>query len=90
MDAISYAGDKFGRTTGDTVRQLRHSTFAEFKNAAAIGSNETIFKNGINFFDYIDEIKTSSASERTKILSMFKARGITKLPDGRSIESIVK
>jgi hypothetical protein len=89
MDAVSYDGDKYGRCTGDTVREHRHSTVDGWKRCARNSSNETIFKYSVTLLDNIEFIRTSSARERESVLRAFTSRGITRLPDGRRIESVV-
>jgi len=89
MDAISYDGDKYGRCTDDTVREQRHSTVDGWKQCARQGSNETIFKYSVTLLDNIEFIQTASAQERDRVLRAFTSRGITRLPDGRRIESVV-
>ena len=89
MDAISYDGDKYGRCTDDTVREQRHSTVDGWKHCARQGSNETIFKYSVTLLDNIEFIQTASAQERDRVLRAFTSRGITLLPDGRRIESMV-
>ena len=89
MDAVSYDGDKYGRCTGDTVREHRHSTVDGWKRCARNSSNETIFKYSVTLLDNIEFIQTSSARERESVLRAFTSRGITRLPDGRRIESVV-
>ena len=39
--------------------------------------------------DEIEVIKTSNATQRAKIIEMFKKKGFSKLPDGRRIEEVV-
>jgi hypothetical protein len=91
MDAISYDGDKFGRVTGNTVRNNRLSRIEDWKAIAKRrGSDETIFKNNVTLLDNIDLIVTSSESERKAAIQAFKKHGITSLPDGRQITSIVQ
>ena len=82
--------DKYGRVTGNTVRENRFSKIAEWKVVAKQKNNETIFKNNVTLLDNIDMIVAASESEREMVIQAFKKYGITKLPDGRSITSIVK
>jgi len=91
MDAITYDGDKFGRVTGNTVRNNRLSKIDDWKSIAKRrGSDETIFKNNVTLLDNIDMIVTSSESERRAVIQAFKKHGISKLPDGRPVSSIVQ
>jgi hypothetical protein len=91
MDAITYDSDKFGRVTGNTVRTNRISDIDGWKKIIRRdGSDETIFKNNVTLLDNIDLIVTSSQSKREAILKAFKKNGITHLPDGRPVSSIVQ
>ena len=47
MDAISYNGDKYGRTTGDHVQEHRKTTLNQLKSIAKNSINETIFKDSL-------------------------------------------
>lgn len=88
LDAISYHGDEFGRTTGDFVQQNRLSTVSEFKAAARNSGNETILKDGMSLFDNLDRIVVAR-DERQKVIDVFKRHGYATLPDGRRIEDII-
>jgi len=91
MDAITYDCDKFGRVTGNTVRDHRLSKIDDWKTIARHrGSDETIFKNNVTLLDNIDIIVTSSESDRKAVIQAFKKHGITSLPDGRQVSSIVQ
>jgi len=90
MDAITYDHDKYGRCTGDEVRRNRKSFIKDWKKIVGRrSSDETIFKYTVTLLDNIDCIVAGSASERRAIIQAFKKRGISRLPDGRKIESIV-
>ena len=91
MDAITYNSDKFGRVTGNTVRNNRLSQIDDWKAIAQRGgSDETIFKNNVTLLDNLDMIITSNESKRAAVIKAFKKNGITKLPDGRPVSSIVQ
>ena len=90
LDAISYDSDKYGRTTGDVPRQRAWNYQGWKRIAQAHRSDETIFKHAVNLLEGIDHIKTGSAAERKRILAIFRKHGITRLPDGRKVEEIVK
>ena len=90
MDAVTYDTDKYGRVTGTTVRRCRASKIDEWKAIARKYDNETIFKNNVTLLDNIDMIVVGSQSERKAIIQVFKKNGITKLPDGRLVSSIVE
>ncbi len=91
MDAITYNSDKFGRVTGNTVRNNRLSKIEDWKTIAKRrSSDETIFKNNVTLLDNIDMIVTSSENERRAVIQAFKKHGITRLPDGSPVSSIVQ
>lgn len=90
LDSISYDGDKYGRTTGTTVRDNRKTGIEQWKQAAGHSSNETIFKNSLSMFDGLDQIKAGSAANRDEIINVFKKHGYTKFPDGRALTDVIK
>lgn len=90
LDAISYDGDKFGRVTDDFVLKNRKTGVDEWRSAARSGANETIFKNSLSLFDYLDQINTGSASERARVLQIFRDNGYQQFPDGRELEEVIK
>ncbi|MEK9754477.1 MAG: hypothetical protein VW338_14885 [Rhodospirillaceae bacterium] len=93
LDALSYRGDWLGgahKIDSVGARTGNGTTPKEWKQFARAGSNETLFKNGINLLDELEEIRAGSAAEREKILAVFKKHKITHLNDGRKVEDIVK
>jgi len=84
QDMVSYGSDSFGRISKIGNRAIH--TPAWKANAAKRG-NEAIFKEGFGLDD-IDYIKVRPA-EVKGVIKTFHDRGITTLPDGRSIEDIV-
>jgi len=90
LDTISYQYDSFGNVQGSNVRNMRLSaSFQDMRNAAGGSANETIFKNGLNFLDDIDHIRTADANERGRVIALFRKHGIETLRDGRRVEDIV-
>lgn len=90
QDAISYDGDRFGAVNSIGDRKV---TPAEWKaHCIATGNHgpETILKNGLSFIDEIEAVNVSSATERTQVLAIFKKHGLSRLPDGRAIEDVVR
>lgn len=90
LDAISYNGDNYGRVTGDHVIQNRMAGVEEWKNAAKMSSNETIFKNSLSIFDQLESIVTSSPAERQRVIQAFRDQGYEAFPDGRALEEVIK
>lgn len=89
-DAISYNSDKYGRVVGNFVRENRVSDIASWKQMPYFGSNETIFKGAVPLLEHLDVIGVDSAARKARIVGLFKQHGITKLPDGRKVEDVVR
>ncbi|MFQ5486136.1 MAG: hypothetical protein ACE5DO_12500, partial [Desulfobacterales bacterium] len=90
LDAITYDGDKFGKVTGNTVRNNRYHNTNMYKTIARSGrSDETIFKNTVTLLDNIERINVNGRSNKDKLLAVFHKHGIKKLPDGRRIEDVI-
>lgn len=90
MDAITYEGDMFGRTTDGAVETYRRGqTVDSFRQVARGGSNETIFKGGMSIFDDVDRVVLSSAAEVKDAIAWLKGRGYKAWPDGRKLEEVV-
>ena len=91
MDAITYDSDKYGRVTGNHVRQHRKVGFSEYKSIAnRKSSDETIFKNEVTLLDNLQYVTVSSETAKKKVLNVFKKHGVTRLPDGRQVKDIVR
>jgi len=90
MDAITYENDKYGRVTGNHVRQYRKTSIQDFKRIEARrSSDETIFKNEVTLFDNIQVVSVRNETERKRVLEVFRKHGVTRLPDGRRVQDIV-
>lgn len=90
MDAITYEGDMFGRTTGTTVEDYRRGQdMASFKSVAASSSNETIFKSGMSIFDHRAVIVLSSKAEVDAAIAWMKSKGYKAWPDGRPLAEVI-
>jgi hypothetical protein len=90
MDAVSYPGDKFGRTVGKHVEQYRKVNPTEWKAASRNIRNETVFKDGLHLLHDVEVIYSIDKDHRTRIVSAFKAAGYSVFPDGRKVEDVVK
>ncbi len=88
LDSISYNHDAYGRTQGDFVLDNRRSGVSGWKSAA-VGGNETIFKDGLSIFDDLEAIVANNNPERDGIIASFKRHGYTQWPDGRSLEEVI-
>lgn len=90
MDAITYSGDMFGRTTGTTVDDYRMGqTVADFRQVAGNTSNETIFKGGMSIFDDLDRIVLSSKAEVDEAIRWMQGKGYKTWPDGRPLSEVI-
>ena len=91
MDAITYEGDKYGRVTGNHVRQHRKVNITDYKSIASRkSSDETIFKNEVTLLDNLQMVTVSNESEKRRVLNVFRKHGVTRLPDGRQVKEIVR
>jgi hypothetical protein len=90
-DWYAYASDHFGSLN----TQSGHSTSGQTRNPVALagfhGSNEVMFRHGIDLLgaEAPTRIKCASAQERSSILKMLKARGIHKL-GSRTVEEVLQ
>ncbi|MBI5817450.1 MAG: minor capsid protein [Verrucomicrobia bacterium] len=93
QDAFSFRGDWFSGIHSlekPEIYKSRGKTISDFKRIAEGGSNETIFKWGINMLSEVDAIVAESPAERKAILEIFRRHKYATLPDGRNIEDVVK
>jgi len=91
MDAITYEGDKYGRVTGNHVKQHRKVGINDYKSIATRkSSDETIFKNEVTLLDNLQFVTVGSETAKHKVLKVFQKHGVTHLPDGRPVNDIVK
>lgn len=91
MDAITYDGDKYGRVTGNHVKQHRKVGINDYKSIASRkSSDETIFKNEVTLLDNLQYVTVSSETAKRKVLNVFQKHGVTRLPDGRQVKDIVR
>lgn len=91
VDAISYDGDKFGRTdTTAYILRNRKSSIEEMRQAARNGSNETILKGGSSLFDNFDAFIVPKGGKARFIRFLREKHGYTQWPDGRSLDEVVR
>ena len=89
LDAISYDGDRYGNTESiSSVLGNRKVTVEGLKDAARVGSNETIFKDSLSIYDDLLYIVVEREGERQKIIDYLKTK-MKRWPDGRAIEEVV-
>jgi hypothetical protein len=90
-DWYAYGSDHFGSLNPSSG----HSTSGQSRNPATVagfqGSNEVMFRHGIDLLgaEAPTKIVCGSVTERTKVLTMFKARGVEKL-GGKKVEEVVQ
>jgi SPP1 gp7 family putative phage head morphogenesis protein len=90
IDAISYTGDEYGRTTGNYIEANRRGqTVASLRDTARGGSNETVFKNGISVFDDLEAIVLKDKAEVNDAIKFMRERGYNEWPDGRKLEQVI-
>jgi len=89
LDSISYNHDAYGEVKTPFVLDNRKTGIKGYENAMSRSSNETIFKNSLSLFDDLDVIVARSSRERQQVLDVIRKHGITRWPDGRSIEDVV-
>jgi len=103
-DAISYDGDKYGRTF-DYVPNAQESSGPDFVQdyvqtnrqtkvqdlmEIARSTNETIVKDTLSIFDDLDYINAANNRERIEIIKFLKNEGYSTWPDGRSVTEVVR
>ena len=89
QDAISYERDMFGKVTdANEIAAARKINPQEWRKAAGMSRNETIFKNNLSIDD-ISRIVVGMDYQRLAVIKAFHDRGIYKLADGRKIEDVV-
>lgn len=89
MDAISYDHDAYGKVIDDYVTQHRGFSPTEWKRFSRNTGNETILKYSVTLLDNLEHIVVGSATEKNKVLGVFRSHGVSILPDGRKIEEVV-
>jgi 8-oxo-dGTP pyrophosphatase MutT (NUDIX family) len=88
IDSVSYEGDFYGEVKDNSVIRRRKINISGWKANAAFGSNETIFKHGLDIW-HVTAINTSSLVERLKVLDVFRKHKISEI-NGKKIEDIVR
>ena len=89
MDAITYGSDNFGKVNDNNVDISRQTTIEQFTRNGSAGSDETIFKNGLSYFDNIERFVFPSQAGRDKAIKELTALGYEIWPDGRNIKDVI-
>ncbi|MGV7223976.1 MAG: hypothetical protein ACQ9MH_20930 [Nitrospinales bacterium] len=89
MDAITYDSDQFGKVKDNNVDLNRQVTVEQFTRAAGSGSDETIFKNGLSYFDNIERFVFPTKAGRDRAIKESTALGYGTWPDGRDIQDVI-
>jgi SPP1 gp7 family putative phage head morphogenesis protein len=84
QDTLSYRSDKFGAVN---EMSTRGAVPADYKSFADSRGNESVFKEGLSMDD-IDFIRVRP-SEKADVIKAFHDNGVTHLPDGREVGSII-
>lgn len=90
LDAISYRGDLYGKTSQGAVAKYRQTGVDDWKSAAINGGNETILKSSLSLLEDVVSINVRDSMELKKIIDVFKKHGYPKYPDGRKFEDVIK
>lgn len=85
-DTISYPEDHYGKLT---KLKERVSTIEDYNRFSGKGSNETLFKNGLDLMTDLDKIVAESGAQRDRLIKIFHEAGVTELRDGRKVEEVV-
>lgn len=89
IDVVSHLGDTFGNYDSYPNR-LSQPTDYKKMNRVSVSADNGLLKGGLSFIDEIEMIVAANAAQKKEIIEIFKEAGWTKLPDGRTVESIVK
>jgi hypothetical protein len=91
-DTVTYAGDRFGDTREDFRKRTLPLASDWARIAEAGGSDETLFKRGVNIFDDdgIDFVMLSSKSQAEALIAFFKESGYETWPDGRKLPDVIR
>ena len=89
LDAISYPSDNFGNTTLATQARDRATNLKTLAQYAEKGRNETIFKDGLSFFEDLERLVFPSENEAQRAITDLRAMGYTTWPDGRALEDVI-
>jgi SPP1 gp7 family putative phage head morphogenesis protein len=91
LDAITYDHDLYGKTkTPAFIQNNAQPGVENWRLAGSGSSNETIFKNQLSLFDDLENIVVDEFPDKKRIIEVFKKHGITKWPDGRSLDRVVR
>lgn len=92
QDAFSFYGDYMDHQYSfqESVLNNRGKIPKDFQRFVNNSSNETLLKNEISLLDELESIVVANDQEAKQIMASFKKRGITKLTDGRTIDSIIR
>ncbi len=90
-DWYSYNGDHFGSLNPQSGHSTSGLTRDPAKLAAFSGSNEVMFRHGVDLLgaEAPSLIKCKSEAERTSVLKLLEGKGITHL-GGKAITEVVK
>lgn len=88
-DAITYNHDEFGETFPNTVKEKRKTTIEQYKYAATMNADETIFKDGLSYFDNLDRFVFPTKAGAEEAIKQFENFGYKKWTDGRTLREVI-
>jgi hypothetical protein len=88
-DAVSYPNDQFGEVTLENQRNYRAVTMKQIGANSRNRNNETIFKDGMSFYDDLSHIVFRDRSEWQEALDYFSKNGFDEWPDGRPLAEVL-
>ncbi len=89
LDVASHFGDTYGNYDDYNTRVSQVSDYKKMNHVGYTHDNAPL-KGGLNFAEEIDAIRVRSAADKKAVVQAFKDAGFSLLPDGRTVESIVK
>jgi SPP1 gp7 family putative phage head morphogenesis protein len=88
LDVYSFDRDRYGEVSDPSVAKTRGTTIADYKKNANNGSNESLFKNGLDVKD-IKFVVVTNPQEQAEVIATFKRYGVQRMNDGRPVEQAV-
>lgn len=89
-DSISYDWDYFGEVRDEFQERKRLHTIEKFVEVSKVNRNETIFKDGLSFFDDLDRVVFPTQQEAEWVIAELKKEGYNKWPDGRELYEVIR
>ncbi|MBF0350897.1 MAG: NUDIX domain-containing protein [SAR324 cluster bacterium] len=90
MDLVAYSGDNYGRMyegASHYEQDFKPEKWEKYKQNSR--RNEFMVKNALSIFDEVEAFVCLSQYEAEELLKVFKNHGITEMPDGRPVKSMI-